>query len=191
MEEKKALRREMKGIRDGLPLTQRAEASKVIVQTFLQLPQFQSAQEIALFIPFGSEVDITEIFAEAWGMGKKVHVPRVEGENIRFYQLDFWSQCEGGSYGILEPIPERVKPSEITRLGMVLLPGLAFDQQGGRLGYGKGYYDRFLPQIPPQIPRVAVAFQRQVVVQVPTEPQDCTYDWLITEERVYRGPQRV
>lgn len=187
---KQTLRKRILTLREQLPLETRAAQSAVITNRLLQLPQYQQANAVLGYMNFGtefaSEVWIKQVLTD----GKKLALPRV---NRRTMQLDlYWvddieNQLAAGMWGIREPIVERCeRVSTIFEVEFVLLPGVAFTRDGGRLGYGGGFYDKLLAQLQDvnQTPRpslVAAAFAMQVVPDVPQETTDVKVEWLVTE----------
>jgi 5-formyltetrahydrofolate cyclo-ligase len=112
------------------------------------------------------------------------------GDEVQLFRLEAISELVPGTFGILEPTaelrelpPRQVLPSQID---LALVPGVVFDRQGNRLGYGRGFYDRLLRQLPREVLRVGLAFECQVVEELPVEPHDERMDWLVTEAGVRR-----
>ncbi|CDZ24750.1 hypothetical protein CCDG5_1642 [[Clostridium] cellulosi] len=142
---KKALRERMKKIRAALSDEERAEKSAKILSNLTKLEEYKNAELVLTYVSLKFEVDTFAFIETAHNDGKRIAVPRcVEGKpNIDFYYINSIEELEKGSYGILEP---RINPKKLctSRKGFCVLPGLAFDRYGTRLGYGKGYYDRFL-----------------------------------------------
>jgi 5-formyltetrahydrofolate cyclo-ligase len=130
----------------------------------------------------------------ALGHGKRIIVPYcVEGE-LELFHLEDMGELAVGMYKILEPRPElrglahkRVSPEE---LDLVMVPGVAFDRSGGRMGHGFGYYDKLLHRARPDAPLVALAFECQLFPEIPTLPHDVFMDRVITEKAVYQGKGR-
>ncbi|MEM1250001.1 MAG: 5-formyltetrahydrofolate cyclo-ligase, partial [Acidobacteriota bacterium] len=115
-----------------------------------------------------------------------VVLPRVDGEHLQLWQVDSGDELEKGPFRLLEPsqaLPEarRVAPEDID---LIFVPGLAFDERGGRLGYGKGHYDRLLSRLSAEVPRVGLCFEEQIVAAVPVEEHDVAMTHLGTPERV-------
>lgn len=118
---------------------------------------------------------------EAWKQGKEVAVPKVVGQDMVFYKLTDFAQLEKGYFGIPEPVRGEIVQWEDA---MMIMPGVAFDLQNHRVGYGGGFYDRFLEKHP-MIKRVAVAFEFQILPSVPTEPTDISPELIVTENTIY------
>ncbi len=173
-EAKRALRERVLAARDALDPASRAAASKAIVERVVALPSFGQARMPLLTLPFRTEWDTRPLFEACLARGRGVVLPRVD-EATRMLGLHLvnepaW-QIRAGYRGIAEPVPSTplVDPMEVD---WVLVPGVAFDRWGGRLGYGGGYYDRLLPLLPPHVPRIAGAFDVQLVEAVPAAPHD-------------------
>jgi 5-formyltetrahydrofolate cyclo-ligase len=184
-EAKLALRGKALATRDALPPDARAAAGAAIVARILALPSFAAAQHLLLTLSFRSEWDTVPLVRAALAAGKLVAAPRVDTPTrmLGLHALtDLARDIAPGHQGIPEPLPHclSVAPSSID---WVLVPGVAFDREGRRLGYGGGYYDRLLPLLRPGLPRVAGAFDLQIVDRVPTGPHDITVQMIVTESR--------
>lgn len=175
---KKELREKMKSLRAALPSQSRGEAALRVYEAVKNLPEFQSAGTLFCYASAGAELS-TERIAIAH---PKVAFPKVFGNGVmRFY---VGGALQEGFRGILEPQGgEEVAPQAGD---LMLLPGLAFGKDGSRLGYGGGYYDRYLAGCETRPVCCGVGFEAQVVKSVPTEPTDQPLDILITESKVRR-----
>ena len=141
--------------------------------------------------PFGSEVDTRGVITTALASGQQVLVPRVVRargamEACPIASLD---QLAPGVWGILEPLPE-IAAAPPAQIDLVVAPGLAFDPSGARLGYGAGYYDRYLCRVRPDCVRAALAYEAQILPAVPYTPTDEPMEIVLTERHVYRVPGR-
>jgi len=185
-EAKQAMRTIVAAARDALDPEWRARASVALVERIAALPTFGAARGVLLTAPFRSEWDAAPLIAHALAAGKLVALPRVD-ESSRMLELrrvvDPARDIVAGYRGLPEPDThcERVAAASID---WVLVPGIAFDPAGGRLGYGGGYYDRLLPVLPARVARVAGAFSMQIVDAVPSAPHDITMDTVVTESGV-------
>ena len=190
-EAKLALRRERLAARDALPEATRAAAAAAIVARLAALPSFAAARCVLLTLPYRSEWDTRALVRIAIAAGKTVAIPRVDTA-ARMLEaraiVDPDVDAEPGFRGIPEPRAgrPRIEPAAID---WVLVPGVAFDAAGRRLGYGGGYYDRLLPLVPPSTPRVAGAFDLQIVPRVPAAPHDLTVDAVVSESRAILIPR--
>ena len=144
METKKAIRREIAARRKAAEESFLREASQKIAETVVALPEFQEASCIYTYIDYNHEVETRPVIEAAWRAGKKVAVPKVEGKNMTFYLLEDYGQLKGGYCGI--PEPERGIPADCPD-ALMIMPGVAFDPFCKRVGYGGGFYDRYLEKI--------------------------------------------
>ena len=186
---KQTLRSQILAARDAIDLNARAEASLVIGQRIAAMPTFAASRIVLLTLPFRSEWDTRPLAREALATGKAVAAPRVN-ERARVLELrqirDLDTDIVPGFRGIPEPrVTCGLMPE--ARIDFVVVPGVAFDPFGGRLGYGGGFYDRLLPLFAHGVPLVAGAFEVQVVAQVPSGPHDARVDCVATEKRLF-GP---
>ncbi|WP_134685648.1 5-formyltetrahydrofolate cyclo-ligase [Brevibacillus migulae] len=188
-EAKQNLRREVLALRASLTPEQRAYRSVQAAERLLALSALSACQTIMVFHPFQDEIDTRIFLEEARKRGKELWLPRTEvaARKLTPYVYDGDEHLIPGVYGIREPDPERSRLADISRLDAIVVPGVAFDRTGGRLGYGGGFYDRFLAQLPRKPLLIGYAFSIQVVEQVPLEEHDYSLDYLVTDETVY-GP---
>jgi 5-formyltetrahydrofolate cyclo-ligase len=187
---KLAMRRRVLADRDALLPSQRAAASGAIVERILARADFRSAQTVLVTLPFGSEWETLAVVRAALAAGKTVAVPRVDATR-RMLELHAIADPEHDVVAGYRDIPEPRPACPRIALGaidFVLVPGVAFDRQGRRLGYGGGYYDRLLPLLSPSAVRVAGAFELQLVDRVPAGPHDVAVDAVITESRALATP---
>ena len=143
---------------------------------------------VLLTLPFGSEANTRPLSEHALEVGKRVLLPRVDRDARMLELREVRSLVEDiapGRWGILEPRPEVCALVDPRELDWVLVPGVAFDKTGGRLGYGGGFYDRLLPLLRKDVPRAVGAFNMQVVEHVPRAKHDLAIDLIITEDAVF------
>lgn len=185
-EAKRAMRERMLAIREALAPEARASASAAIAGRILALPSFAAASCVLLTLPYRSEWDTRALFAAARAAGKTVALPRVDGD-ARMLMLHAVGEIDAdtapGHRGIPEPRAFMPRVA-VDAIDWVLVPGVAFDMAGGRLGYGGGFYDRLLPLLRPGTPRIAGAFDAQLVESVPAAPHDLPVDRIVTESRI-------
>jgi len=189
---KSALRREVIARRDALPAGSRAAKSAAIGEAVAALPEFRRAEVVLLFAPFGSEVDTVPLMRQALDAGQRLLLPRVVREEHRLALHEVREPAEDlrpGVWNIPEPDPTRCPERPLAAVGFVLAPGVAFDEQGGRLGYGGGYYDRLLGALAPGVGVVAVCFECQIVPEVPRHAHDLLVPAIVTEARIRRRPE--
>ena len=188
---KLALRQRVLAERDALPAAVRRAASAAIAARVLERADFKAARAVLLTLPFGSEWDTVAVMRAALAEGSIVAVPRVDKET-RMLELHAIADPErdvvAGYRDIPEPLPACPLVSRET-IDFVLVPGVAFDRLGRRMGYGGGYYDRLLPLLSPRATRVAGAFDVQLVDRVPAAPHDIAVGVIVTESRELAVPR--
>lgn len=157
----------------------RSRKSRQIKERLFRTRVFQKAKNIMFYIAFDGEVDTKEMIKEAQNLGKTVIVPVCKKNRavITPCILGHRTKLQRGCYGVYEPVPER--PVGLKELGLVIVPGLAFNKKGSRLGRGKGYYDRFLKKIPKKIPSIGLAFKFQILPKIPTTKRDISVNKVI------------
>jgi 5-formyltetrahydrofolate cyclo-ligase len=181
---KRELRARALALRDALPPREAAAAGRAIADRLLGLPELGAAGTVLVFSSFGSEVPTAVIVERLLGMGRRVAMPRVAGGRIEARTYEAGDPLERAAYGALEPVGGRaLRPEE---LDVVVVPGLAFDRRGYRVGYGGGFFDRFLPRTRPDAFRVGICFHLQLVEEVPHGPGDVPVDAVVTEREVIR-----
>lgn len=183
---KHALRKQIFALRDSLGAAEIARLSKAVAGQLEKLPFYRQARTIMFFLSFRSEVDTREMVEDNLARGNRVLVPKAipeKRELIPSELLDYKKDLAPGVYGIPEPRQEALRPVDPRQIDLLIVPGVAFDLQGNRLGYGGGYYDRFFDRLRPGVPLVALAFELQLVEKVPVDPWDRRMDWLVTEKR--------
>jgi 5-formyltetrahydrofolate cyclo-ligase len=182
---KRPIRKDCLQARRQLDAEKHARLSLKIQQTVLQLPEWADAATIALYSPIQNEVATGLLLQRAFADGKEVVFPRVNGTQLQFSRVRLEEIMLPGAFGILEPGGVGFPLEDID---LLLVPGVAFDLSGHRLGYGRGYYDQALADSGSAIRRVGLAFSIQVVPQLPIEGHDVRMDLLITEIEVRRFP---
>jgi len=179
---KKEARDVMRKKRKEMPFWEREERDRKIRQNLLGLEEVREAQSVFSFVSYGTEVDTMELISLFLGQGKRVAVPRVSGEEMEFYQIAGLGQLKPGFQGI--PEPPGTCPVQ-WREGVMLLPGLAFDRKRNRVGYGGGYYDRYLGgRGGAGLMTVALAYDFQVVESLSADAYDWKPDILVTDSRI-------
>ena len=181
MEEKKAIRKQVFAARKAHTDEQIEEWSRMIADRVTTLSEYKDAKRILAYADYNHEVMTGFIIEAAWRDSKEVAVPKVVGQDMVFYKLTDFAQLEKGYFGIPEPARGEIVQWEDA---MMVMPGVAFDKENHRVGYGGGFYDRFLEKHP-QIRRVAVAFEFQMLPEVPTEPTDISPEIIVTEKSAY------
>ncbi len=183
---KKVLRKLIQERRDSLANDLKQKKIAAIIQKFLGLKQYSDSVNLLAYFPFRSEIDTRILIEKALSRGKRIALPKVNKEKLDLYYIkSLLIDLEPGCYDIMEPVPsecERALPLEID---LVIVPGVGFDTGMNRLGYGGGFYDKLLREISPQAPRIALAFDLQVVDHIPVSEHDLKIDILITESSIY------
>lgn len=166
---KAKMRRRMRRALAALSPAQRALEEELVQAAMQAAPEWQGARTVLLYRAVAPEFSIVGLTNAAWREGKRVLFPRVEGRELRLHEATSWSQLRPGAYGIPEP-PVSAPAVEPAAVDLAVVPGLAWDAHGGRLGRGAGFYDRLLPQLGG--PAWGVGFDAQVVERVPAAPHD-------------------
>lgn len=181
--DKAELRLQMLKKRSSLAPEEIHHNSKSLYRLFIQLPVYQSSQVILSYMPYGKEANVLPINQRILEDGKTLLIPRVKNatdlEAIPVESLN--SGLVQGAFGIWEPDPVR-DPMDPQSIDLVLVPGLAFDRKGNRLGHGKGYYDRFLEKCSPQAFFIGVCHSFQIFDSIPSEVYDRRVHGLLTED---------
>ncbi|RMF86283.1 MAG: 5-formyltetrahydrofolate cyclo-ligase [Nitrospinota bacterium] len=151
------------------------------------LPEFQQASFLLFYMAIRGEVQTEAMVRSALQLGKQVAVPLVDTQRrgLRISLVtDVDRDLQPGHFGILEPRPDAIREVSPEDVDIALIPGVAFDRSGGRLGRGGGYYDRFLSTLPARVLKIGLAFHLQLVPCVPRYPHDVPVDMLVTEKEV-------
>lgn len=174
--DKAALRKEIRAKKKAMTEAEICEKSKNLCRKFLESNAYRAAKTVYGYLPYNQEVRTWELLQQAMRDGKRVAVPKVYDQEMRFIYITDFSQIDTGYCGIPEPIADG--PVAEDRDALVLMPGLAFDNEGHRIGYGGGFYDRFL-SAEPDHPTVALCYDFQVVEDLPVEAFDIPVDVVI------------
>lgn len=170
------------------------EVSGAICRRFAQLPEYQAAETIMCYVHVRDEVRTYRFLEAAIGHDKRIVIPYCVGDDLRLFLLEDMNELTTGCFGILEPDERlrsrRQKHVEPEELDLVMVPGVAFDASGGRLGHGRGYYDRLLVDVRPETRLAALAFECQLFPCIPMAAHDVYMDRVITENETYRGRGR-
>ena len=191
-ERKKKLREQAHANRNAQP--DKENLSRLILERFVALPAYSAAKVVMYYVDVRSEVRTRHYLPEALTHGKKIIVPYCVDGELELFHLTSMDELAVGMYKILEPkaelrsLPEkRFLPQQ---LDLVMVPGVAFDRTGARMGHGFGYYDKLLQHARPDAPLVALAFECQLFPEIPTQEHDIFMDQIITETNVYEGRGR-
>ena len=181
---KRALRRAVLAERDALSPMERSTGSEAIAERFLGLPEVADARTVMAFWSFGSEVDTAPLIAGLRSRGTTVALPRIEGDHVVPIVATPGAAMTETSFGAMEPAEGR--GLEVAELDLLVVPGVAFDRNCDRVGYGGGYYDRLLGMRRDGAAAIAIAFSSQIVELVPTGAIDRRIDGVVTELEVIR-----
>ena len=177
--DKKELRRKIREQKRAMTEAEIVAASERLGQLFLNCSQYKEAKTIYGYLPYNQEVRTVPMLEQALREGKRVAVPKVYGDEMKFIYLDDLSKVEKGYSGIPEPVEDGPVADDATAL--VLMPGLAFDPQGHRIGYGGGFYDKFL-SAEPSHPTLALCYDFQMLPYLETEEFDMPVDCVLWAE---------
>ena len=183
---KNEIRRKVLAQREKMSPEEVKEKSFKIQERLFSSSYYQSSRTIMTYVDIQNEVETRDIISKAIEVGKNIVVPLC-GPNVTLLpvKIESLDDLEPGIMGILEPIRKK-NIIDTKKLDLVLMPGITFDRQGNRLGYGLAYYDRFLTQLSPATLIVALAYSFQVVSSLPREEHDQTVDFIITDEEIIR-----
>jgi len=189
---KKKIRARLLRKRDSIPPALKVQKEATIKNRLFGLEEFKRATSLLAYVSFRSEVDTTRFLQDVINSGKKLVLPAVDSRLrvLKLYQVKETSELEYGYMGILEPGVREHREVTLADIDLVIIPGAGFDLKGNRLGYGGGYYDKLLSTDPSSQSRipflVALAFEEQIVEEIPSEPHDIKMDIIITDNRVVR-----
>ncbi len=188
-EQKKKIRSAYLVKRNEMNAEERRAASKKIKEWVCANKRFKVAKTVFVYASYKSEVETKELIQAVLKQGKRVAVPRVDGEDMEFYEIQSWDELFPGYQDILEPQIFEKEPVIPVESDIMLLPGAVFDRRGRRIGYGGGYYDRYLDRmqatygVKPYL--MALAYRCQIYPgKLPTEEHDKKMDCILTERRV-------
>jgi 5-formyltetrahydrofolate cyclo-ligase len=181
VETKAALRRQMRALRDRMPETLRAQKSRAIAERLCEAPWYTQVGCIFVYAAIGSEVDLASFCERAWADEKALFFPKVDGKQMDFYRVTGWEQLKKGAFGVLEPEACPVATEEETAQAVLLLPGVAFSREGYRIGYGGGFYDRYLERRSSIYP-VGICFSEQLTQDFVPQAHDRSVREVITEK---------
>lgn len=188
--EKEELRKEILKKRMNLSDKEVSDKSLKITDSIINLKEYKKSLLIMCYVDFKKEVSTKVLIKQALLTKKRISVPLITGSlgvknsMIASEILCFEKDLEVGKYGIYEPKSECIKQIEPKEIDFVIVPGVAFDLKRNRIGYGAGYYDRFLRLLRPDCLKVGVAFEEQLIKEVPINEFDVALDMLITNQRI-------
>ena len=177
--ERKSLRSFLLKKRDNTSFDFMKIASKKIQNKLKKINEFRNAQKIGVYYPIGSEILTQDIIQELLSNGKDVFLPKVMEKNIEFRKIVDFSSLEKGSFDIMEPKDDCQIDNA---LDVVLVPTVGISPIGVRLGYGQGFYDRYLAEH--KVITISLTFEKQIIKNIPKSEHDIMIDWIVTEERI-------
>lgn len=180
MDSKRDIRKRILTERSFISQEAWAKKSRIILEKVTNHPFFIEADTIYCYVDYNGEVQTRTIIEHAWQSKKKVAVPKIVGDEMHFYYINQLSDLINGYHGI--PEPEEASPA-CDKHALVIMPGVAFDKNKNRIGYGKGFYDKFLNGHLGHT--MAIGFEVQIVDNIPAEMHDFCPEILITEEQIY------
>lgn len=183
---KHSIRNNVLQMRESHPANERGEKSREIMKRLLSLDDFSDAITVMLYVSIKGEVETREIIRDCLSIGKKVAVPIADKENrtLSVAEIKSLEDLREGSFSILEPSEDFVRLLNPEEVDVVIVPGIAFDRKGNRIGYGFGYYDNFLKTVRPDCRIIALAYELQIVEDVPVDSNDVKIGKIVTEKRV-------
>ncbi|RNJ77693.1 MAG: 5-formyltetrahydrofolate cyclo-ligase [Nitrosopumilus sp. B06] len=179
--EKKSLRRLLLEKRDCTSSDLLEIASKKIQNRLLTIDAYKNAQKVGAYYSIGSEIKTRDMIQEVLSGGRDMFLPRVTGSSMEFKRIEKFSSLEEGAFGIMEP--RDVCQTEDT-LDVILVPTVGVSLDGTRLGYGHGYYDRYLAER--KTLTISLTLEKQVIGRIPGSAHDVSMDWIVTEDRTIR-----
>jgi 5-formyltetrahydrofolate cyclo-ligase len=189
---KKTIREQAHANRQAQP--NKDELSKAICETFIGLPEFAAARTVMVYLDVRSEVRTRQTLPALIESGKRIVVPYCVERDLQLFLLESMDELAVGMYKILEPKAElRDLPArqiDIGEVDLIMVPGVAFDRRGARMGHGFGYYDKLLERARADAPLVALAFECQIFPEIPTQSHDVFMDKIVTQRSVHAGKGR-
>ena len=182
---KRAMREEILALREGHPTEERSGKSRKIMRRLLSLDEFSEAIAVMLYVSVKGEVETREIIRDCLSLGKKVAVPVTDkgSRSLNVAEIKDLSELGTGSFGVPEPDQDFLRLLNPKEIDIVIVPGIAFDPMGNRIGYGFGYYDNFLKNVRPSCRKIALAYELQIVEKVPASGKDVRVQKIVTEKR--------
>ncbi len=189
-ENKKKIRKDILAVRNALPVEERERMSRDILSRFACLPMLPACKTVMIFLSFGTEINTDYIIEWLWEQNKNVLVPlcKPQTKEMAIFPITQFADVEPGYFGIREPKPDLRPPVAKEAVDLVCVPAVAFDRRGYRVGYGGGYYDRFLADL--GVPRIGLAFSCQIIPEAPVDTYDQAVHGIITEAEWIKTQQQ-
>lgn len=175
----------------AFPMSEVEKLSGLIAVNAMKIPELESAKLVAVYLPFNNEVDTREIILGLLAAGKEVCVPVVERDSnsMQFAVFDPHARLQKNKFGILEPVQKAMV--DVNKIGAFFVPGIAFSEDGHRIGTGNGFYDRFFGAHKTKAAKIGLAFDFQIfqiIDCIPAEKHDVRMDFVVTEKKVIKAP---
>lgn len=183
-EKKKTLRNKILKVRDSLNIKEKEIMDNRILNQLINYELYINAKSIFIYLSFGTEIDTNKIINKALEDKKEVYIPKIykEDKSMKAIKLNSFKDLKKNSMGILEPIDDS-NFIEKEKIDLIIVPGVVFDFKGNRIGYGGGYYDRYLEPIKDVRNKVVLAYDLQIIDSIESEPHDITFDYIITNTK--------
>ncbi len=184
--QKKEIRKKVLSQRNSLLESDISKKSDSITKNLFSLHFIDEAKTVMVYSHFGSEPETKQIIDKLLHAGKKVVLPAtlIEQKEILALYIDSDTRLLENRYGIMEPLPTEEKTAKPEEIDVVIIPGVAFDEKGNRIGFGHMYYDKFLSDFKPRTMKIALAFELQIIEPFKAESHDIPVDLIVTEERI-------
>lgn len=192
MEIKRQLRDEAKAVRASIPASLRKEKSAYILQSLIELPAFQEANRVFCFVSFRDEVETRPILDYLWANDKRVFIPYIHQKKnvMHASELCHIDELEVGYFGVMEQKEAFIQLTPVDEIDLVITPGLLFDLEGYRVGYGGGYFDGFFASFKTPVTKIGICFQEQIRTTLPRAPYDIPVDWIVTDQLIYHPAEK-
>lgn len=181
---KAQIRKTLLSKRNNLTHEEILKAEKKIITHLLSMDILNQAESVMVYMDFKNEVRTQELIEHLLTAGKSIILPLIDHNEIIPYRISSLGDLKQGTFGILEPDKNKCEPFDAQQIDFVILPGVGFDRAGNRLGFGKGYYDRFFLQLKADVKRAALAYDFQIVPRIPAAPHDIPMHYIITEKQI-------
>jgi 5-formyltetrahydrofolate cyclo-ligase len=178
--DKQSLRKKYLEIRNNI--SNKDAKSNIIFNQIINLKEYQNAQIIAIYKNLKSEVNTNKLIDYSLSIGKTIALPKVTNDDMKFYKIENNSELLKSNFGVLEPIANNDNYISKDNIDVIIVPGICFDKNKNRLGFGKGYYDRYL--LNTKIKKIGICFNEQIIDIVPTSKYDIKMDLIITDREI-------
>ncbi len=189
MKEKQEIRQKILSLRNNLSFDNASLNSELIKNRLFQVPELKNAEWVMLYLSFNNEVQTDQIVKELLVCRKKLLVPVIVKESkslIACQIFNFEKDLKRGCFGINEPVESLKIPVDPKKIDLIIVPGIAFDVNGNRIGFGKGYYDRFLKKVDRKTISIALAYDFQILPTVPSQDNDVPVNIVVSEKQIIK-----